>query len=225
MWFMDQDLRLYRKYLLGQARFYGILDTGYTNLRDLDRVASLMIDGGVQVIQLRAKQQSDKEITEIAERLRKLFFGVDALFIINDHPSIAREVGAHGVHVGQDDLPLAEVRLGLEPHQLIGKSTHSLAEAKAAALEGADYIGVGPIFATPTKPDYSPVGLKLISEVKGYVSVPQFCIGGINLENLHQVIAAGAERVVIVSGILKAADISGYCREVRNIMTIKGLVS
>ena len=108
---------------------------------------------------------------------------------------------------------------------MIGLSTHSLEQALQAEVLRPDYIGVGPIFATPTKPTYQPVGLSLIREVRQRLSLPQFCIGGIKLENLPQLIEQGAERVVIVSGILQAPDIIGYCRAARALLAAKGLLA
>jgi thiamine-phosphate pyrophosphorylase len=221
---MDQDLYIHRKFILSQARFYGILDTGYVALGDLDRVASLMIDGGVQIIQLRAKAQSDREVFGLADRLRKLFFGVDVLFIINDHAQVAADMGADGVHLGQEDQSVPDVRAILSGDQLVGLSTHSLEQALAAVGQGPDYIGLGPIFATPTKPDYVPVGPELIRQVRNQVTLPQFCIGGVKLENIPELLNRGAERVVIVSGILQAPDIVSYCRSVKNLMMTKGLL-
>jgi thiamine-phosphate pyrophosphorylase len=121
--------------------------------------------------------------------------------------------GADGVHVGQDDLPVTRVREVVGPEAIVGLSTHSLDQATAAVALKPDYIGFGPLFATPTKPDYVPVGLEDIREVHARVDLPVFCIGGIKLENLETVLAAGARRVVIVSGILQASDVPGYCGE------------
>jgi thiamine-phosphate pyrophosphorylase len=138
--------------------------------------------------------------------------------VINDHPEIARDIGAEGVHVGQDDLSVNEARRIIGGQCLVGKSTHSIMQATSATAEAPDYIGFGPLFATPTKPDYTPVGLSEIREVHTLVRPPIFCIGGIKLENLAQVIAAGAERVVIVSGLLQAPDIAKYARAVRQLL-------
>jgi thiamine-phosphate pyrophosphorylase len=124
-----------------------------------------------------------------------------------------QESGAAGAHVGQDDLSLADARKFAGDQAIIGKSTHSLAQAVAAQREGADYIGFGPLFATPTKPDYTPIGLDEIRAVHQLVSLPIFCIGGIKRENLPEVLAAGAQRVVIVSGILLAEDPEAYSRD------------
>ncbi|MES2308398.1 MAG: thiamine phosphate synthase [Verrucomicrobiota bacterium] len=199
---------------LQKVHLYGILDLGYVGSRDALQIAGQMIEGGVGVIQLRAKGKKAEEILDLSHHLSKLCRNQDVLYIVNDFPEVARETNAHGVHIGQDDGKIEEIRARLNPGQLVGRSTHGLDQAIAAELEGADYIGIGPIFATPTKPDYVPVGRELIQAVQAKVSIPGFCIGGIKLENLEEVLAAGAKQVVIVSGILMAADIPAYCRAV-----------
>jgi len=128
------------------------------------------------------------------------------------------------VHVGQDDPPIAEVRSLTGPNCVVGKSTHSLDQAIRAFYEGADYIGFGPLFATPTKPDYPPIGLAAIEKVHGAVRIPIFCIGGIKLDNLPKVIEAGARRVVIVSGLLQATDIIAYGRSVKDLLNRKSKI-
>src|SRR5437868_13982124 len=134
---------------------------------------------------------------------------------------MAVRVEVQGVHVRQDDDSIKKVRAQIKRPIVVGKSTHSIEQAVAAEREGADYIGFGPIFSTPTKPDYSPIGLEQIREVHKRVSIPIFCIGGIKSENLVQVIAAGAKRVVIVSGLLQATDKIGRAswreREVKSV--------
>src|SRR5205823_5437798 len=132
--------------------------------------------------------------------------------IINDHAEIARDIPVEGLHLGQDDLAIAAARRVVRRDCSIGKSTHSPAQAVAAEAEGADYIGFGPLFATPTKPDYAPIGLDDIRRVHEHVRVPIFCIGGIKLHNLPAVLAAGAKRVVLVSGLLSSADIAASVR-------------
>jgi thiamine-phosphate pyrophosphorylase len=122
------------------------------------------------------------------------------------------------VHVGQDDDSIELARRKAGRAVVVGKSTHSLEQAHAAQREGADYIGFGPIFATPTKPNYAPVGLSNIKRVHEEVSLPIFCIGGIKIDNLEQVISAGARRVAIVSGLLKALDIADYARETKRML-------
>jgi thiamine-phosphate pyrophosphorylase len=194
---------------------YGILDTGYLAGRDPLAVVQSMLAGGVDIVQVRAKSSTASEAARLARQVADAVRGAGALLILNDFSSAAREAGADGVHIGQDDGSVAEARAATGGDLLVGKSTHSLEQAVAGEEEGADYIGVGPLYATPTKPDYVPVGLPLIAQVKARVKIPQFCIGGVKLENLESVIAAGADRVVVVSGILQAADISAYCRALR----------
>jgi len=176
-----------------------------------------MIEGGVDLIQLRAKKQSPEEISKTAVGLRSMTRDAGVPLIINDHPEIARAIQADGVHVGQDDRSIAEVRSVVGPNCAVGKSTHSLDQAIRAFYEGADYIGFGPIFPTPTKPDYQPVGLKEIQKVHE-LPLPIFCIGGIKLDNLPKIIEAGAQRVAIVSGLLQAPDIAGYGRSVKHLL-------
>jgi len=127
-------------------------------------------------------------------------------------------VPVEGVHVGQDDDSIELARRKAGRAVVVGKSTHGLEQAHAAQREGADYIGFGPIFATPTKPDYEPIGLKDIKHAHLDVNLPIFCIGGIKLDNLKEVIAAGARRVAIVSGLLKAPDIAAYAREAKQLL-------
>lgn len=205
---------------LAQARLYGILDLGYVAEDALENVAVQFCEGGVDVVQLRAKGRQEFEIEEMANRVAPVFRDAGVPLIINDHPELVPGIGADGAHVGQDDFAVADARwragraLAYEvPPPIIGKSTHSVEQAIAAAVEGADYIGFGPLFPTPTKAGRPAIGLAEIARVHELVSIPIFCIGGVKLENLADVIAAGARRVVIVSGILLAPDIVAYCRE------------
>ena len=197
---------------LSDCRFYGILDLGYVGIADLERVAKAMIKGDVDLIQLRAKEHSVEEIVDLAGKLHEITSAAGIPLIVNDHAEVAAKVPVEGVHVGQDDDSLAHTGKKAGRHLLVGKSTHSLEQAVAAQREGADYIGFGPIFATPTKPDYQPIGLTGIKRVHNEVTIPIFCIGGIKIDNLGQVIAAGARRVAIVSGLVKAPDIAKYAR-------------
>ncbi len=204
---------------LARARLYAIVDTGYVEPAQVSHVTEQLVLGGVDLIQLRAKKVPLATIAELGKKMRAIIpsEGREArvLFILNDHPELVPEIGADGIHVGQDDLSVAEARAQAGTGVIVGKSTHSLEQAIAAEKEGADYIGVGPIYATLTKPDYMPVGPALIGQVRAAVRVPQFCIGGINEQTLPEVVAAGAERVVIVSALLQSADIPEYCRRVR----------
>ena len=207
---------------LAHARLYGILDLGYTAEDSLERVAQQLCEGGVDIVQLRAKGREECDIEDMANRVAPIFREAGVPFIVNDHPELVPSVGADGAHVGQDDFTVADARwragralAGEVPPPIIGKSTHSVEQAVAAAAEGADYIGFGPLFPTPTKAGRPAIGIAEIARVHELVNVPIFCIGGVKLENLDAVIAAGARRVVIVSGILQAPDIAAYCREAK----------
>ncbi len=207
---------------LAKARLYGILDLGYIAEDSLERMAAQLCEGGVDIVQLRAKGRDECAIEEMANRVAPILRDAGVPFIINDFPELAPSVGADGAHVGQDDFSVDNARwragralAGEVPLPFIGKSTHSVEQAIAAAAEGADYIGFGPLFPTPTKAGRAAIGMGDIARVHELVSVPIFCIGGIKLENLAEVIAAGAQRVVIVSGILQARDVAAYCREAK----------
>jgi len=195
------------------ACLYGILDLGYVSAGDAASMARRMLIGGAGIIQLRAKKLPRQAIRSLAEEILPICREFGVPLILNDHPDLVPVTGADGVHVGQDDLPVPQVREIVGPDAIIGLSTHSLDQAAAATQAAPDYIGFGPLFSTPTKPDYVPVGLEDIRLVHERVALPVFCIGGIKLENLHTVLAAGAKRVVIVSGILQAPDVTDYCKK------------
>jgi thiamine-phosphate pyrophosphorylase len=180
-----------------------------------------LVRGGIDLIQLRAKNFSTAEIEKLARELRSTTTRHGLPLVINDHPEIARNVRAEGVHLGQDDMSIADARKIVGAGCAIGKSTHSLGQAIRAFYEGADYIGFGPLFATPTKPDYQPIGLGEIGKVHDAVRIPIFCIGGIKLDNLPKVLEAGAQRVVIVSGLLQATDPAGYARAAKQLLNRK----
>jgi thiamine-phosphate pyrophosphorylase len=199
-------------------RLYAIIDLNYISDSQSAAILKKLIDGGIDAVQLRGKNRSVDELTALAERLLEQTMAANIPFIVNDHAAIADRVGVQGVHVGQDDDSIAQVRRAVSRPVIVGKSTHSLSQAIAAEREGADYIGFGPLFATPTKPDYLPIGLDQIREVHRQVSIPIFCIGGIKLENLPQVIAAGAKRVVIVSGLLQSDDPVDYARRAKHLL-------
>ena len=197
---------------LSDCRLYGIIDLGYVERGGALRIVQQMIEGGVDLIQLRGKTKSLEELVELSKELHELTATSGTPLIVNDYAEVARSAPVEGVHVGQDDDPIESVRQGVARDILVGKSTHSLEQARAAQGEGADYIGFGPIFATPTKPDYAPIGLENIRRVHAEVDLPIFCIGGINIDNLQSVIDAGAKRVVMVSALLKAHNVVDYAR-------------
>ena len=197
---------------LNDCRLYGIIDLGYVERGDAARIVEQMIEGGVDLIQLRGKNNSVGELADLSAQLHELAAKSSTPLIVNDHADIAARVPVEGVHVGQDDDPIEIARQKAGREILIGKSTHSLEQAIAAQSEGADYVGFGPIFATPTKPDYAPIGLENIRRVHTEVELPIFCIGGIHIDNLQSVIDAGAKRVVMVSALLKTHNIVDYAR-------------
>jgi len=198
---------------LRECRLYGIIDLGYIpQLRDCNRVTEQMVAGGVDLIQLRGKGKSIDELVNLASEIHEVTARSDTPLIVNDYAEVAARVPVEGVHVGQDDDSILVARQKAGRNLIVGKSTHSLTQAHATLGEGADYIGFGPIFATPTKPDYKPIGLGDIGQVHLDVDIPIFCIGGINIDNLQQVIDAGAKRVAMVSALLKAHSIVDYAR-------------
>lgn len=162
--------------------------------------------GGAQIIQFRHRGLMTPEIVQTALNLRNICKKRNVLFIINNHPEVARDVDADGVHIGQDDMQAAQARHILGPGKLLGVSTHSFEQALKAELLGADYIGFGPVYATPTKPDYAPVGIAGIDAVVRKVSIPVFIIGGINADNVADVIHAGADRIAVVRAVFGAGN-------------------
>jgi thiamine-phosphate pyrophosphorylase len=204
---------------LARARLYAILDLGYVAPDRAEEAARDLLRGGADLIQLRGKKESIAELGRLAEKLHRLTSAAGVPLIINDHPKIARDIALEGLHLGQDDLAIAAAREIVRRDCWIGKSTHSLDQAIAAAAEGADYLGFGPLFATPTKPDYVPIGTADIRRVHELVQVPTFCIGGIKLGNLSAVMAAGATGVVIVSGLLQSKDVAAATRAAKELLS------
>jgi thiamine-phosphate pyrophosphorylase len=195
------DARLY--YICGIDR----LDTVEAALR-----------GGADIFQLRDKHAPDDALMRAAETVRGLCDEHDALFVMNDRPDLALAAGADGVHLGQDDMDLGEARAIVGPDLLIGRSTHSPAQIDAVA--GADYIGVGPVHATPTKLGRPAVGLELVSYAVAHARVPFFAIGGIDAANLPEVVAAGATRAAVVRAISEAADPEPAARALRAALAV-----
>lgn len=194
---------------LAQARLYVISSDDRPERQA--QVLCRAIDGGADVVQLRAKESNQwsagkaallRAALEVSAYARQC----ERLFIVNDHLDLAMAASADGVHLGQDDLPVVAARRVWGPGHLVGRSTHSLEQALAAVAEGADYLGVGPVFATPTKPGRPATGVELVAAVAGRVEVPWFAIGGIDPGNLEAVMAAGAERVAVVRAVSAASD-------------------
>ncbi len=208
------------KKILENCRLYGIVDMGYTEPEQVEARTHALIDGGVRIIQLRAKGKELSQVKAWAVAMQAICRDRGAIFVLNDYPNMAAEIGADAVHVGQDGGSLADVRRIVGDGVLVGRSTHSLEQAKQAKAEGADYIGFGPLFPTGTKPGRASIGLADIAAAQEAAGeMPLFCIGGINGTTLPEVLKAGAKRVVIVSWLLQQADIAqtaqGVIRELR----------
>ncbi|MBV8954180.1 MAG: thiamine phosphate synthase [Solirubrobacterales bacterium] len=189
-----------RRERLAQARLYLVCDA-----RE-DEFLAGALRGGVDIVQLRMKHASDADVLAAAERVRRHCTEHDALFIVNDRPDLALQAGADGVHVGQDDTPVAQARALVGPERIVGLSTHSAEQVDAAGTEEVDYIGVGPVHDTPTKPGRPAVGLELVGYAAAHARMPFFAIGGIDPGNVAAVAGAGAERIVVVRALTLAAD-------------------
>ena len=203
---------------LSSCHLYGIVDLGYVKPDDVPAMTRALIQGGVDILQLRAKKLEASQVETLAQQMHPITRAAGVPLVINDHPQVAAAVGCEGIHVGQDDLGVAETRRIVGSDCFVGKSTHSVVQARAAMAEGADYIGFGPLYATGTKPDYVPIGLENIAEVQGFATVPVFCIGGVNQGRLEEVIASGAKRVVVVSAFLLAQDVPFEVRRIKDRM-------
>ena len=199
-------------------RLYVIVDRAAAGSRDLADLAAAAIRGGADAIQLRDKMATGPDLLREAGRLLRVTRAAGVPLIINDRPDIARAVGADGAHLGQDDMELAAARTLVGRGMILGKSTHSLEQALAAEAEGADYIACGPMFATPTKPDYEQVGLDVIGRVQARVTVPVVCIGGIDAHTLPRARAAGAERVAVVRAVCAAPDPDAATRTLKRLL-------
>lgn len=205
---------------LRDCKLYAFVDTAYLRGRAPEVVAQQLCDGGADLIQLRAKTSSPAEIRRIADTILPVTRRADVGLVINDHLDIAREVGAEICHLGQEDFfdaghthvveirkPNDEIRIGL--------SSHAPEQAQRAVAAGADYIAIGPVYATGTKPTASPVTLEYVRWAAANVRIPWFAIGGINRETIDAVLAAGAKRICVVSAILNAPDVAKACAEFR----------
>lgn len=210
-----------RREQLAAARLYLVCDANPRG-RPLETVLRAAIAGGVDVVQLREKRLGDEPLTDLARRAAELCRELGALFVVNDRPAVALAAGADGVHLGQDDTPVAEARELLGADALIGLSTHSPAEIDAVAAGDnpgkVDYIGVGPVHATPTKPGRPATGLQLVTHAAAHAALPFFAIGGIHARNAASVIDAGARRLAVVRAIAQAADPERAARELRALL-------
>ena len=205
---------------LADCKLYTFVDTAYLHGRAPEIVAQQLCDGGSDLIQLRAKKSSPDDIRRLAEKILPVIRRANVGLVINDHLEIARELGADICHLGQEDffdaghthvseLKITNIKLK------IGLSTHAPAQAQRALEAGADYVAIGPIYATDTKPTAKPVTLEYVRWAADHITVPWFAIGGVNLQTIDAVLAAGAKRICVVSAILNAPDITKACAEFR----------
>ncbi len=203
---------------LDQCLLYGFVDSAYLDGRDPAELCRQLCDGGTDLVQLRAKDWPIDDIARLAKRLVPIAAEAGVRLVINDRPQLAAEVGAPTAHLGQEDFfdaghrHVDEVKPSGSALEL-GLSSHAPEQAERACQAGADYVAIGPVFATPTKPGRPPVTLDYVRWAAANIDRPWFAIGGIDLDNLDDILAAGARRVCVVSAILRAPDVAGACRQ------------
>lgn len=190
--------------LLSRVQLYVIVDKKLCGGRDIEEMATEAIDGGAQMIQYRDKESNYDRFLSCARKLREICRQREVPFIVNDEVVIASEIDADGVHLGHEDLPIKEAREILGADKIVGKTARTIRQAKMAEDEGADYAGLGPIFYTDSKQIDEPIGVDVIRRASESLSIPFFVIGGINLDNLDQVIRAGGKRIAVISAIVSS---------------------
>lgn len=203
---------------LGSARLCVIVSSRHCRGRDPADVAAAAVRGGAEMIQLREKEMDDRELLGLARRLRAVTAEAGALFIVNDRVHVAAAADADGVHLGPADLPLPAARRLLGAGAILGATTHRIEDARQAVADGADYIGVGPVFATATKPAEPVAGCEYVRAVAAEIHVPFFAIGGISAETIPAVVEAGASRVAVCSAVISTTDVEAAARRIRGLL-------
>jgi thiamine-phosphate pyrophosphorylase len=208
---------------ISDCKLYTFIDTSYLKGRAPEEIARQLCDGGSDIIQLRAKLERNEEIIKIAETILPITEKAGIPLVINDYPEIAKKVGAQYCHLGQEDFfdigyHTASEITGITKRIGLGLSSHSIEQARRAIDANPDYIAVGPVFATATKPQAKPVTLELVKWAAKNVKIPFFAIGGINLSNIDDVLSAGARRICVVSAILDKTDVVSACKEFKKRM-------
>jgi thiamine-phosphate pyrophosphorylase len=208
------------KVRLVNARLYLVTDQELSENHDTPKTVEAALKGGVDIVQLREYSLNDAQLLTMARRVRRLTRDHGALFIVNNRSDIAALSEADGVHLGQEDLPVGEARKILGEGKIVGVSTQNLAQAKKAVSAGADYIGVGPVYSTPTKKNAGPpVTLEYVSQIsESGINLPFFAIGGIKLHNLEDVLKAGARRVAVVTGIVGALNVRKVSKQFKEVL-------
>lgn len=197
-----------KKKLLQKSRLYCVIDRKVCadKWSDFEGFILKIKKTGIDLIQYRDKESKKITVLENARLISKILSGSKTLFILNDYLDIAKISGCDGIHLGQDDVTLETARRIVGIDKIIGVSCHSLKQAKDAAAGGADYISIGPVFKTSTKPQYRPVGLSIIKELSSKIKIPLFVIGGINANNIKRVVSYGAQRVAVCRAICQAKN-------------------
>lgn len=206
---------------LGERRVQVLIDARESP-EALETLARELVEAGAGVLQLREKRLDDRELLQRARVVRRVTLGTPTMFVMNDRVDLARAVEADGVHLGQEDLPVAEARRMLGPGKCIGVSTHNLEQAFTAVRDGANYLGCGPTFPSATKSFEAFAGLDFLSQVAQQIALPAFAIGGIGLENLDQVLAAGFHRVAVSHAVLAASKPGEVVRELNRRLLVNG---
>ena len=201
-----------KKDFLHRIRLYVLISSNITK-KSVKETARLVIDGGADAVQLREKTISDSKFISLAREVRDITTKRGSLLIINDRVHVVRKVNADGIHLGQQDMSALEARNIIGDEKIIGVSTHSITQARQAQKDGADYIAIGPIYPTSTKGHEPSVGIEIIHEISEAVSIPIIAIGAITLENLDEVLKAGASRIAVCSAIIDSKDIYSSTRQ------------
>ena len=209
-----------RKELLKKTGIYLVTDRDALKGKEITSVVSKSLDAGADIVQFRDKTATDEEFLEAAKKIRSLAKDKGALFIINDRVDMALALDSDGIHLGQDDMPVEAARKILGKKKIIGLSTHSVSQIDGALKKDVDYISVGPVYSTPTKPDYAPVGLDLIRTASRKLKIPFVAIGGIDESNIKEVTAAGAKRIAVVRAVLSSNDPLEATKTLRMLLSI-----
>lgn len=207
---------MWQKKALRGFRLYAITDLKTADRSEMRQVEEAL-KAGVDMIQLRSKTLTDEKFLEIGKSIRVISQRYGKLMIVNDRLDLALRLKADGIHLGQDDLSVGVARRSFNAlgGGIVGRSTHSLQQARDAQKEGADYIGFGPLFQTPTKPAYPPIGLMDIARLRKFLRIPFVCIGGINAANVKCVTDAGAQRVAVVRAVFAQASIGDAVKKIK----------
>jgi len=209
---------------LAEATLYVLIDGQNANLDNAQKLTTLvksLIDAQVDLIQLRNKSRTDRQLVETGKIISSLTRGTTSKFVMNDRVDLAVAANAYGVHLGQDDVKVSDARRIVGAARMIGVSTHSIEQARTAVLEGANYIGVGPVFESATKHFDSHVGLQLVEQVSKEIQLPAFAIGGISSDNVDAVCQAGMFRVAVSSAVVSATDAGASARELKKILSAR----